>query len=242
MKIWKLVGCFGLLVVIICGCVILAQGNEVAAKEPEENGSTPPELQTPNETPEAPGEGTESEEPPSENTTTVEKTYSTGLLFRSNGDGTCAVAGIGSCTAACVLIPPQSPMGDTVTEILPGAFRNSVIGALELPASVQILSAASFEGCHRLSYIRVEEGNSALMAYDGVLYSADGRTLIYCPAGRSAKELTLHKDLRRILAGAFAECNALTTVNFVGSTAEWHGIIVGDDNNALYHASLKFVK
>ncbi|MBQ9778032.1 MAG: hypothetical protein IJW22_03810 [Clostridia bacterium] len=30
---------------------------------------------------------------------TVEKVYSKGLYFRSNGDGTCALAGIGSCTA-----------------------------------------------------------------------------------------------------------------------------------------------
>ena len=238
MKIWKLAGCVGLLVVIICGCIVLGQNTEVAAKAPENNTmqnetQQPPPTQEP--TP-------ESETPPPENTTTVEKTYSTGLLFRSNGDGTCAVAGIGSCTSACVLIPPQSPIGDTVTEILPGAFENSIVAAIELPATVQLLSAASFEGCARLSYIRVAEGNTMFSEHDGVLYSADGRTLLYCPAGRSAKELTLHSALRRIVAGAFAECPMLATIYFPGTTAEWHGIIVGDENDALYQASLKFVK
>ena len=240
MKIWKLIGCVGLLAVIVCGCVILAQGNVVSAKEPNEE-QTPPTEQTPSaQAPQESEEAPPTEEEPSENTATVEKIYSSGLLFRSNGDGTCALAGLGSCTASCVLIPPESPAGDKVIEILAGAFRNSVIGAIEIPATVELLSAAAFEGCLRLSYIRVAPGNNALSELDGVLYSADGRTLIYCPAGRSAKELTLHKALRRILAGAFAECNALTTIYFIGTTAEWHGIIVGDDNDALYHAGLKF--
>jgi len=241
MKIWKLAGCLGLLVVIICGCIVLGQSAEAAAKTPEDNNvlqnETPKEEQNEEKT----EEETQPQTPP-ESSTTVEKTYSTGLFFRSNGDGSCAVAGLGTCTAACVLIPPKSPLGDTVVEILPGAFRNSTVGAIELPSGLTTLSAASFEGCTRLSYIRVSEGNTAFSEHDGALYTADGRTLLYCPAGRTAKDLHLHEGLRRIVAGAFAECHTLSTVYFCGTTAEWHALIVGDDNNALYQASLKFVK
>ena len=178
--------------------------------------------------------------PPADNTATVNKTYSTGLAFRSNGDGTCAVAGVGSCTAACILIPPKSPSGDTVTEILPHAFAGRVVGAIELPSTITALSAASFAGCDRLALVRVANGNPAFLERDGVLYSADGKTLLYCPAGRSAAELTLHENVRRIAAGAFAACPALSTVHFAGTTAEWHTLIVGDDNNALYNAKLCF--
>ena len=152
------------------------------------------------------------------------------------------MAGMGSCTATCVLIPPQSPAGDTVIEILPYAFADSIVGSIEIPTTVQTLSAASFADCARLAYIRVAAGNTVLTEYDGALYTADGSVLLYCPSGRSARELKLHKDIRRIAAGAFATCSALDAVSFVGTTAEWHHIVVGDENNALYAARLVFVE
>ena len=234
MKIWKMVGCLGLLAVIICGCVILGEPAQVAAQ-----GGVQEESEQ-SEQPEQPPAQTPQEEAPTESSATVGKTYSTGLAFRSNGDGTCAVSGVGSCTAACILIPPKSPCGDTVTEILPGAFAGSIVGAIELPATITTLTAASFEGCTRLALVRVASGNPAFSEHDGVLYSADGKLLVYCPVGRSAREMTLHQNLRRIAAGAFAECPSLTAIYFAGSTAEWHAMIVGDDNDALYKATLYF--
>ena len=49
-------------------------------------------------------------------------TYSEGLEFTSNGDGTCYVSGIGTCTDTEIVIPPVSPSGDTVTGIGEYAF------------------------------------------------------------------------------------------------------------------------
>ena len=236
MKIWKMVGCLGLLVVIICGCIVLGNPTRVAAKEETNEGqneNTPPADQ---EEPEK----EQTTQPQPDNTTTVNKTYSTGLDFRSNGDGTCAVSGMGTCTAACILIPPKSPSGDTVTEILPNALSGSVVGVLELPATVTTLSAASFAGCERLGYIRVASGSTAFTEHDGALYASDGKLLVYCPAGRNGKELSLHQNLRRIAAGALADCPTLSVVYFPGTTAQWHGVIVGDDNDALYGATLCF--
>ena len=240
MKIWKTVGCLALLAAIICGCILLGQSTEAGAQTelPEEQGEEqqqqgeeqgPPEEQEPTE-----------QEPVADSSTTVSKTYSTGLAFRSNGDGTCSVIGVGACTAACILIPPTSPDGDTVTAILPGAFNASIVGAIELPTTVTSITAESFSGAARLTYIRVASGNPAYLEYDGVLYSADGRTLLYCPPMRAARDLSLHPELRRISAGAFADCTSFSNVYFPGNTAEWHSLIVGDDNDALYAASLRF--
>ena len=238
MKIWKTVGCLVLLAAIICGCILLGQSTEAGAQtelpdeqDQEEQG----EEQLPA------GEQEPSEQvPPEDSSATVSKTYSTGLSFRSNGDGTCSVIGVGSCTAACILIPPTSPAGDTVTAVLPGAFNESIVGAIELPSTVISITAESFAGAARLTYIRVASGNPAYVEYDGVLYSADGRTLLYCPPMRAARDLSLHPELRRIAAGAFADCTSFSNVYFPGTTAEWHALIVGDDNDALYAASLRF--
>ena len=174
MKAWKMTGCLLLLCVIICGCVILGRNTEASAAAPET------ELPSQGDAGETDTQESEQTEPPaeSEESTATVKTYSEGLYFRSNGDGTCALAGMGSCTAACVLIPPQSPAGDTVTEILPYAFAGSIVGSVEIPTTVTVVSAASFADCERLSYVRVAAGNAALLESDGALYTADGATLL----------------------------------------------------------------
>ena len=238
MKTWKMAGCLLLLCVIICSCVVMGKSTVVSAAEQQPTNEG--EQQAGQASPSPETTLTDGHNGGSESSATVGKSYSEGLYFRSNGDGTCALAGMGSCTAACVLIPPRSPLGDTVTEILPGAFADSIVGSVEIPTTVQTLSAASFSDCERLSYVRVAAGNGSFLESDGALYTADGSVLLYCPAGRSARSLTLHTNLKRIAAGAFAGCSALDTVYFAGSTAEWHGIIVGDENNALYAARLCF--
>lgn len=235
MKIVKTIGCLALLCVIICGCIAMA-------KRGEPNQATGTDEPPTGEATVNPPQNDAGGEPAQEITgsVTVPKKYSEGLKFRSNGDGTCSVAGMGSCTASCVLIPPQSPAGDTVTGILPFAFRDSIVGAIELPTTVTVLDAASFAGCNRLAYVRVSAGNPAFLEEDGVLYTADGTTLVYCPSGRSADTLTLSSSLTRIAAGAFADCTTLRTVNYAGTTSEWHNVIVGDDNDPLYAATLRF--
>lgn len=47
---------------------------------------------------------------------------SDGLEFESNGDGTCTIVGIGTCTDKELVIPVKSPDGDTVTLIDEYAF------------------------------------------------------------------------------------------------------------------------
>ena len=230
MKVWKMVGCLALLCVIICGCAVLGRQNTSAA------AGTPTESETENaavQTIVADNAGA------IEGSVTVAPAYSEGLRYRSNGDGTCAVAGLGTCTSACVLIPPTSPAGDRVTEILPYALQDSIIGAIELPASVETVTPASFAGCPRLSYVRVAAGSRFFSETDGVLYSADGTTLVYGPAGMKTAELTLKRGLKRILAGAFGACTGLQSVVFPGTTSEWHSVIVGDDNQPLYTAAFR---
>lgn len=232
MKVWKMVGCLALLCVIICGCAVLGRQNTSAAA-----AGTPDDGDT--ESTAATQLAATGNAGAVEGSVTVTPAYSEGLRYRSNGDGTCAVAGLGTCTSACVLIPPTSPAGDRVTEILPYALQDSIIGAIELPASMETVTPASFAGCPRLSYVRVASGSRFFSETDGVLYSADGTTLVYCPAGMKAAELTLNRGLKRILAGAFGACTGLQTVVFPGTTSEWHSVIVGDDNQPLYTAAFR---
>ncbi len=232
MKVWKMLACLVLLCAIICGCVVVSTEAETAPNTEDQTGEV---VGGAAGDPQQMG----GEDLPVSGSVTVTPTYSEGLRFRSNGDGTCALAGLGTCTSSLILIPPTSPAGDTVTEILPYALKDSIIGAVEIPTTVRELSAASFAGCARLSYVRVAAGNEWYSEYEGVLYSADGKTLVYCPTGRGG-ELKLHTALSRIEAGAFADCTGLKSVVYQGTTAAWHGVIVGDDNDALYAAGFRF--
>ena len=236
MKTWKMVASLVMLLAIICGCALVGRSVEVSAAPQD-----PTEEQQPKEDLSV-QEKEEAEEPeqPQGGSVTVEKVYSRGLYFRSNGDGTCALAGLGSGTASLVVIPPQRPAGDTVTEILPYALANSIVGAVEIPTTVTTLSSAAFSGCPRLSYVSVASGNASFLEWDGLLYTADGSTLLYCPAARAGTQITLHASLRRIAAGAFGECTRLTAICYPGSAAQWHGVIVGGENDPLYAASLRF--
>lgn len=232
MKVVKMLLCLLLLAGIICGCVAMT----AAAKEKESAGEA---TEGQRDEPTPPAEGGDTPENLG-GSVTVTPTYSEGLSFRSNGDGTCALSGIGSCTSSCVLVPPTSERGDRVTEILPNALSGSLVGAIEIPTTVTTLSAASFAGCPRLAFVRVAAGSESFMEYDGALYTADGKVLVYCPMGRTAGELRLHASLSRIAAGAVATCAGLKTVTYPGTTAMWHGVIVGDENDALYAAGFRF--
>ncbi len=248
MKHWKMIGCVALLVVVVCGCVILGQNADATEQNGTQTDPPPISNVADNNDNSAPKEEVETDPivTPDENeitlptntSTSVDKPYSEGLAFRSNGDGTCAVSGIGTCTAASILVPPKSPSGDTVTEILPFAFSGAIVGAIEIPSTVTTLSNASFEGCPRLSLLRVEKESAFFSEYEGALYSADGRTLLFCPSGKGASTLTLHKNTRRIAADALADCTTIKTVRFSGSSSEWQALIVGDGNDILKTATI----
>lgn len=57
------------------------------------------------------------EKPQSNQVVEIDLIPSEGFEFESNGDGTCTITGIGTCTDKNIVIPAESPDGDTVTLI-----------------------------------------------------------------------------------------------------------------------------
>ena len=77
-------------------------------------------------------------------------------------------------------------IGDGVTGI--GAFAFSCFRGLTsvtVPDSVVNIGYAAFRYCNNLTEIQVESGNRAYCSLDGVLYSADMKTLYLYPGGKS---------------------------------------------------------
>ena len=102
---------------------------------------------------------------------------------------------------------------DSVTEIGVGAFRNmrdlsaitlpsslqqlpaealanTALTELTVPAALQLIDPTALRGCHQLTAITVEEGNTFYESRDGVLYDTAESTLFKYPAARPGSSYT----------------------------------------------------
>lgn len=122
----------------------------------------------------------------------------------------------------------------SVTSICNGAFENTKIETAVIGKNVKECPIAAFDSKY-LKNIDVEKGNTIYSSRSGVLYSADGLTLLNYPIGRndgyvvpdgvtsiSRSAFRLHRNLPLVTLpesitelpeGAFEECNALAIVN-----------------------------
>ncbi len=78
----------------------------------------------------------------------TELTPSEGLEFESNGDGTCTITGIGTCTDKNIVIPVESPYGDTVT----------LIGEYALYTLENVDSITLVNQCHLVKLFIIRSG------------------------------------------------------------------------------------
>ena len=172
---------------------------------------------------------------------TLPPDQSGGLRFSSNGNGTCRLISIGSCTDACVVIPEYSPAGDRVTEITERAFYNcTTVTAVQIPSSIRSIGELAFAACPNLVYISVSAQNPFFCDMEGILYTADLRTLILYPAMRAGSTLTIRAVTSEIADMAFYNCAYLEHVTYTGTPEDWEEIRIGYKNYSLTAASKSF--
>lgn len=188
-----------------------------------------------------PGTGTSFPEPTEEIVTTLEMDLRGGMVFRTNGNGTCALESIGDCREAFAVIPERSPSGDRVTGISTRAFYGcETVAAIQIPSGVTDIGELAFADCPNLVYISVSESNPRYCDVEGVLYSADGSELILYPARHAGESVTVPATVRRIADMAFYQCAYLAEIRFTGSPAQWEDIRIGSKNYSLTAASVAF--
>ena len=163
------------------------------------------------------------------------------LAFVSNGNGTCAVTGIGTATASSIVIPETSPTGERVISIAPQAFYGEqAITAIHIPASVVHIGNLAFADCPSLAYISVSEKNEAYCSMDGVLYTADLSVLILYPPRRAGESFTVHTATTVIREMAFFDCVHLKRIDYLGTPSQWEKISIGAKNYTLLAIAKQF--
>lgn len=134
---------------------------------------------------------------------------------------------------------------------------------ITLPASLEHVADGTFCSCDNLVEINVARGNPYLRSVDGLLYSADYKTLYAIPAGRvgavtvvegvtfiyedaangcsGLTSITLPRTLAEIDDSAFSGCSSLETVRFSGTQSQWNNVTVGSANGDLLDARFEFL-
>ena len=86
------------------------------------------------------------------------KEASKGLAYTSNGNGSCYVSGIGTCTDTDILIPAKSPSGDAVIGIENNAFKEcSSLTSITIPGGMTRITGSAFSGCINLESIIIDK-------------------------------------------------------------------------------------
>ena len=131
--------------------------------------------------------------------------YSEGLEFTSNGDGTCYVSEIGTCTDTDIIIPPTSPNGDKVKSIGDSAFQYCTpITSVVIPEGVTSIGSFAFYGCTELT--RIELTNSVI--------SIGASAFFGC---RGLKNVVMGNNIAHLGMGVFSNCSSLKNINLSNS-------------------------
>ncbi len=90
---------------------------------------------------------------------------SQGLEFKSNGDKTCTLVGMGYCEDEHIVVPSKSPDGDKVTKIGANAFDKSKIRSIQMSNSIVEIEEEAFYQCNRLETVEFSDNLKKIGSY-----------------------------------------------------------------------------
>ena len=113
---------------------------------------------------------------------------------------------------------PDTIEGLPVKEINATVFSDSSVTDITLPSAVENISAKSINNAGHLQNIYVKEGSTNYISENGILLSADGKTLAMYPGGREG-EAVIPESVEKIGDNAFYGCK-ISSVTFPVTVTE----------------------
>lgn len=161
--------------------------------------------------------------------------FSEGLIFTSNGDGTCYIAGIGACTDTNIVIPTRSPVGDIITSIGDNAFSGyGSLRKVTIGNGTRVIGNNAFADCTSLTNIEIPNGVTDIGNH--AFYGCSSLTSIEIPNGvtsigfcafqdcSSLTNIRIPNSVKNIKNSVLANCTSLTRIDYQGTMAEWNAI------------------
>ncbi len=107
---------------------------------------------------------------------------------------------------------------ETVEEVWRGAFNgcSGLISAKVNSQNEYFDFSGAFQGCSALTEVIFPSGHPHFRSINGVVYSKDKKTLVFCPAAKKGA-FTIPDHVNYVQSGAFAGCKKLTKVNIPDS-------------------------
>ena len=97
---------------------------------------------------------------------------------------------------------------DTLKTIGQQAFIGCTsLEKVEIPAGVTSIGDKAFYNCTSVKSFEVDSGNTAYKAIDGMLYTADGKTIVQYPVSKNGTEVTVPDGTETVGIGAFGFSN-----------------------------------
>ena len=112
---------------------------------------------------------------------------------------------------------------ESAVQIHEEALTNcKALTTLNLGPNVTMFSGKAMPGCAALTTVAVDSGNATFKSVDGVVYSKDGTTLVYYPAGKITAESTvvINEGVTKIGECAFRGCTSLTSISLPSTLKE----------------------
>lgn len=132
---------------------------------------------------------------------------SEGLVYMSNGNGTCFVSGE-ECMDEHIVIPAYSPNGEKVTRIKAYAFLgNTNVKSVQIPETVTAIGEGAFHNCTNLESVNLPSKLTVIESF-----TFDG-----C---KKLKEITIPKNVYSIGMEAFADCVACESIVIPASVTQ----------------------
>lgn len=135
-----------------------------------------------------------------------------GLLYNSFDYGYLSYYVEGYIGSSTIVNIPATYNGKPVTSIENVAFNNKTnITKVYISENIKNINASSFNGSNNLEEFIVSSDNSYMQSIDGVIYDKTGKTLMFCPKGKTGI-LDIESGITSIGYFAFYGCRKLTDI------------------------------
>ncbi len=115
---------------------------------------------------------------------------------------------------------PDEYEGVPVTKIADySAFNLEYVTEIKIGKNVREIGEWSMTNNQHLEVFIIDEANPYFCSVDGVIYTKDMKTLVYCPAAKTG-EYTVADGVEIVRSKAFYKCGKLTKITFPDSVKE----------------------